>query len=81
MEKDPFDLQRFVIAQASMFETALAEIRAGRKRSHWMWFVFPQLRGIGCSSTARYYGMKRKLLVSSRTRAASRPRHAGGAIQ
>jgi uncharacterized protein (DUF1810 family) len=44
MEKDPFDLQRFVIAQASMFETALAEIRAGRKGSHWMWFVFPQLR-------------------------------------
>ena len=40
---DPFDLQRFVTAQDPVFETVLAELRAGRKRTHWMWFVFPQL--------------------------------------
>ncbi len=54
---DEFDLGRFVTAQAPIFETALAELRAGRKRSHWMWFVFPQLRGLGHSSTARFYGI------------------------
>ncbi len=53
-----FDLQRFVTAQGPVFETALAELRAGRKRSHWMWFVFPQLRGIGRSSTAEFYGIE-----------------------
>jgi uncharacterized protein (DUF1810 family) len=54
---DPFDLQRFVTAQAPVFETVLAELRAGRKRSHWMWFVFPQLAGLGPSSRARFYGI------------------------
>ena len=54
---DPFDLQRFVTAQAPVFEAALAELRAGRKRSHWMWFVFPQLRGLGVSPTAQFYGL------------------------
>jgi uncharacterized protein (DUF1810 family) len=54
---DPFDLARFVKAQASIFETALSELKAGRKRSHWMWFVFPQLRGLGSSSTATFYGI------------------------
>jgi uncharacterized protein (DUF1810 family) len=54
---DGFDLERFVTAQQPVFETVLAELRAGRKRSHWMWFVFPQLRGLGQSSTARYYGI------------------------
>ena len=54
---DPFDIERFVTAQAPVFETALGELRAGRKRSHWMWFVFPQLRGLGHSSTARFYGI------------------------
>jgi uncharacterized protein (DUF1810 family) len=52
-----FDLERFVAAQAPVFETVLAELRAGRKRSHWMWFVFPQLRGLGQSATARFYGI------------------------
>jgi uncharacterized protein (DUF1810 family) len=52
-----FDLERFVTAQAPVFETVLAELRAGRKRSHWMWFVFPQLRGLGQSATARFYGI------------------------
>jgi uncharacterized protein (DUF1810 family) len=54
---DPFDLQRFVAAQAGMFDTALGELRAGRKRSHWMWFIFPQLRGLGQSSMATFYGI------------------------
>ena len=55
--QDPFDLQRFVTAQASTFETALAELHAGRKQTHWMWFIFPQLRGLGQSSTAHLYGI------------------------
>jgi uncharacterized protein (DUF1810 family) len=53
----PFNLERFVTAQASIFETALGELKAGRKRSHWMWFVFPQLRGLGASSNASFYGI------------------------
>jgi uncharacterized protein (DUF1810 family) len=54
---DRFDLERFVTAQAPVFETVLAELRAGQKRSHWIWFVFPQLAGLGRSSTARFYGI------------------------
>ncbi len=54
---DPFDLERFVTAQAPIFQTALDELKAGQKRSHWMWFVFPQLRGLGRSSMARFYGV------------------------
>ena len=50
-------LARFLEAQAKIYDTALAEIRAGAKRSHWMWFVFPQLRGLGHSPTAHYYGI------------------------
>lgn len=57
MDDDPFDLQRFASAQASTFDTALDELRAGRKQSHWMWFIFPQLRGLGRSSTAQFYGI------------------------
>jgi uncharacterized protein (DUF1810 family) len=55
--EDRFDLERFVTAQAPVFETVCAELRAGRKQSHWMWFVFPQLRGLGRSSTAQFYGI------------------------
>ena len=44
-------------AQDRVFETALAELHAGAKRSHWMWFIFPQLRGLGSSSTSQYYGL------------------------
>jgi uncharacterized protein (DUF1810 family) len=51
-------LQRFLDAQRTDYPTALAEIKAGRKRSHWMWYVFPQLQGLGFSETARYYGIK-----------------------
>lgn len=54
---DPFDLQRFLDAQEPVFATALEELRNGRKRSHWMWFVFPQLRGLGRSPTAEFYGI------------------------
>lgn len=52
-----FDLERFVTAQAPVFSAALAELTAGRKRGHWMWFVFPQLRGLGRSATAEFYGI------------------------
>jgi uncharacterized protein (DUF1810 family) len=55
---DPHDLQRFVKAQASVYDMALAELRAGRKRSHWMWFVFPQLQGLGSSPTAAAYAIR-----------------------
>jgi uncharacterized protein (DUF1810 family) len=54
---DRFDLERFVTAHMPVFDSALGELRAGRKRSHWMWFVFPQLRGLGRSSIAEYYGI------------------------
>ena len=54
---DPFDLERFVTAQASTYETALAEIRRGKKRSHWMWFIFPQLAGLGHSAMAQRYAI------------------------
>jgi uncharacterized protein (DUF1810 family) len=54
---DRFELERFVTAQEPVLETVLAELRAGRKRSHWIWFVFPQLAGLGRSSTARFYGI------------------------
>jgi len=54
----PFDLQRFVDAQAGgVVERAIEELRAGRKRTHWMWFVFPQLKGLGRSPTALFYGI------------------------
>ena len=56
-ESDAFDLGRFVKAQAPVFDTVLAELHAGRKRSHWMWFIFPQLRALGHSSTAQFYGI------------------------
>ena len=55
---DPFHLDRFVEAQADgVYEQALAELRAGAKRSHWMWFIFPQHRDLGRSATAKYYGL------------------------
>ncbi|WP_426112682.1 DUF1810 domain-containing protein [Pseudomonas sp. DSP3-2-2] len=54
---DFYNLQRFVDAQAPLFEQVLAELREGRKRSHWMWFVFPQISGLGRSETARFYAI------------------------
>jgi uncharacterized protein (DUF1810 family) len=57
-ENDPFDLKRFVDAQAASYEITLSEIYAGRKRSHWMWFVFPQIDGLAASSTSKFYAIK-----------------------
>jgi uncharacterized protein (DUF1810 family) len=54
---DPYQLSRFVEAQDGAFETALAELEADSKHSHWMWFVFPQLAGLGRSPTAQYYAL------------------------
>ncbi|WP_374944476.1 DUF1810 domain-containing protein [Sphingomonas sp.] len=51
------DLDRFVAAQDSVFDSVLAELRAGAKRGHWMWFVFPQISGLGRSETARFYAI------------------------
>ncbi|AEH81407.1 DUF1810 family protein [Sinorhizobium meliloti] len=56
-EDDPFELSRFVAAQDLVFETVLAELRAGRKETRWMWFIFPQLRALGRSPTANFYGI------------------------
>ena len=55
---DPHDLERFVRAQEGDYGRALAEVRGGRKRSHWMWYVFPQIDGLGFSPTARRYAIK-----------------------
>ncbi len=54
---DPFDLQRFVDAQDRVYDQVLAELRAGAKRSHWIWFIFPQLSALGRSSTAKRFGI------------------------
>ena len=54
---DVHNLRRFVEAQGPVFQTVLAELQSGRKRSHWMWFIFPQIRGLGHSSTAQYYAI------------------------
>ena len=54
---DEFDLQRFADAQDRVYDRVLAELRAGAKRSHWIWFIFPQLSGLGSSSTAELFGI------------------------
>ena len=54
---DPFNLQRFVDAQDRVYDQVLAELRAGAKRSHWIWFIFPQLATLGSSSTAKCFGI------------------------
>lgn len=66
---DPYDLQRFVDAQAPLIDRVRAELRAGRKRSHWMWFVFPQIRGLGTSPMAKRYA------ISSRAEAEAYVNH------
>jgi len=55
--KDAHNLQRFVDAQQAQYEQVCAELRAGRKRSHWIWFIFPQMRGLGHSEMAEFYGI------------------------
>jgi uncharacterized protein (DUF1810 family) len=56
-KKDEFNLERFVKAQEGVYERACAELRAGSKRSHWMWFIFPQIRGLGASEMAMKYAI------------------------
>jgi len=57
---DPYDLQRFVDAQSRCYADAVAELRAGAKATHWMWFVFPQLRGLGSSAMSERFGIGSK---------------------
>jgi uncharacterized protein (DUF1810 family) len=57
MKDDPFDLERFVEAQAPVYETVLRELRAGRKTTHWTWFIFPQAKGLGRSAMSERYGI------------------------
>ena len=57
-DDDPFDLERFVDAQNPVIDEVFSELRAGQKRSHWMWFVFPQIEGLGSSATARRYAIR-----------------------
>lgn len=54
---DPFNLKRFVDAQAPVYETVLEELRTGRKTTHWIWFIFPQAKGLGRSSRSEFYGI------------------------
>lgn len=56
-DPDPFDLERFVRAQAAHYDDALAELQRGRKRTHWSWFIFPQLRGLGRSDMSMRYAI------------------------
>jgi uncharacterized protein (DUF1810 family) len=69
MSGDNHNLQRFVDAQAPVFDRVLAELHAGRKRSHWMWFIFPQIAGLGLSDKARYFA------ISGREEAAAYLQH------
>lgn len=57
MQDDPYNLKRFLDAQAISYERALGELKAGRKRSHWMWYIFPQYRGLGLSFTSKCYAI------------------------
>jgi uncharacterized protein (DUF1810 family) len=63
--KTEADLDRFLNAQRDDYERALAEIKRGRKQSHWMWYIFPQLAGLGFSSTAKFYGIRNLSEASS----------------
>ncbi len=57
-DRGPYDLSRFVSAQEGVYERVLAELRGGLKRTHWMWYIFPQIDGLGYSPTARHYAVK-----------------------
>ena len=54
---DPFNLERFVSVHAGVYPQVLAELSAGRKRGHWIWFIFPQMKGLGRSAQSEYYGI------------------------
>jgi len=56
--EDPYDLKRFLSAQEGVYETVLAELKGGQKRTHWMWFIFPQIEGLGYTPTSKYYAIK-----------------------
>jgi uncharacterized protein (DUF1810 family) len=58
MTTDRFNLQRFVAAQQSVYSTVLAELKSGRKQTHWIWFIFPQVDGLGRSSTAQHFAIR-----------------------
>ena len=58
--KSEYDLERFLDAQATDYSRALSEIRNGRKQSHWMWYIFPQIAGLGLSDTAQFYSIKNR---------------------
>jgi uncharacterized protein (DUF1810 family) len=58
VDADPYNLSRFVEAQTHDYDEALSEIRAGRKQSHWMWYVFPQFQGLGTSPTSRHFAIR-----------------------
>jgi uncharacterized protein (DUF1810 family) len=66
---DPYDLERFLEAQDRVMEQVRTELRQGQKRGHWMWFIFPQIRGLGSSPTADYYA------IASRSEAAAYLKH------
>ena len=57
-DRDPYDLNRFISTQEWVFDRALSELRGGMKRTHWMWYIFPQIDGLGYSPTARLYAIK-----------------------
>ena len=57
-DDDPFDLERFVVAQAPVYQRVVAELKRGRKESHWMWFIFPQGAGLGSSAMAERYAIR-----------------------
>ena len=59
--QNDYTLNRFLTAQERSYDVALAEIKAGRKRTHWMWYIFPQIAGLGMSSTAQYYSIQDRL--------------------
>ena len=59
--QNDYTLNRFLTAQERSYDAALAEIKAGRKRTHWMWYIFPQIAGLGMSSTAQYYSIQDRL--------------------
>ncbi len=56
--EDPYDLSRFTSAQKDIYDQVLAELRSGRKRTHWMWYIFPQIDGLGFSATTKHYAIK-----------------------
>ncbi len=74
---DPFDLQRFVTAQDAVYQQVCAELRGGRKEGHWIWFIFPQIRGLGSSAMANAFG------IASRAEAVAYLQHAvlGGRLR